>query len=188
MEPFGFAPQITMQRASGKSWKAVVGILPYIPLATSVVGAAQMVFSRREAPSLAEAEVVQQVIGQKTIGSTIVKRNDRLATPIRRIVREASGDLGYRLGPGNGLETGLSFAPDATHRVQHPVFVLQASVKAGDLAADEASSIRMIAATFDLLHPASLNHDLEGAGVGTVHRAGGTNGSSRHLFQAWQAL
>ncbi len=68
-------------------------------------------------------------------------------------------------------------------RYDQPVLVLQAAVKTGHLAADESGRVGMIAATTDLLHAAFLHHYLEGAGVRTIHRAGGAKRSSRHLFE-----
>jgi len=69
------------------------------------------------------------------------------------------------------------------YAMQQPVFVLQTSVKAGDLAADEPSRIRMVATTADALHSPLLHHDLEGTGVRTIHRASRAKCSSRHLLK-----
>ncbi len=53
-DALGFAPQITMHPACTKSWNATPGILPYIPMATFVVGVAQRVRARRDAPRRAK--------------------------------------------------------------------------------------------------------------------------------------
>ncbi len=124
--------------------------------------------------ALGVAQSVNRIALHPAHGAGVEIRPNRLAAVLRLGSEESLGDLVERGVPGNLLPAPLALRADASQRLHQALGMIEPLRIAGDLGADDAGRIRMVASTAHPADPAVFGQiNLKCAGGRTVVRAGG---------------
>ncbi len=110
--------------------------------------------------------------------AAIGKWKDGFRAELRRRSLQFGGNFVQRFVPGDPLEsprTGAALGRNPSHGIQQAIGRVHAIQILGYLAAEKSASDRMIRIALHASSPSILNRNQDGAGIGTVVRAGGVN-------------